>query len=445
MSTFIILELILLFYFSRILFSREKNKKYLLLSFFIVSVPFELTKVIGSENTQLVSGTLGSNIMIILPNLFLLGIIILTHEWKKLKRIFLFDFWVKILFMLIIVSLINPNNSSLISTVIFAIFVFQYLILFNLFHSTLSYFQIIEGLFDGFRVASIIQLILAICFPILKMKTVTSLFHTASIEWSTRLGSRDGAVGFFVSPGNLAIFNMIAIAFFFSCYTNKIKKTYSLIFLIFNIITLFLTYSRTAYLSTVVMIFCMYFINRYSAKNIFSIVNLLKVILPICLILSWVVFYSPVSDLFLKSDGTEQYDNRMVHWLMAGNIFSASPILGVGLNSHLSFLKSNYTFASSVTFNEFFTSNPIHNIHLIVLSEIGLLGFILWIVFFLRLVNKLKISLSLNNNKIIPLSTIGIIIAFFLYGITGWAPFSVSILPYFIFFVFYSIKVIGSD
>lgn len=441
MGNFIILGVILMFYLIRILLVKKSERKYLYVSFFIFTAPFELTKVIGNDNFKLPSGTLGSQIIISIPIILSIAFLLFFNKINILKKVFLLDFWIKILFFFILVSILNPFNSSYISSFIFFVFVVQYIILFNLYYATLTYKQVIEGLYDGFKLLSIIQIILAICFPILKMNIVTGLFHTASTEWSTRLGTRDGAVGLFVAPGNLAIFCMIAIAFFLSSYQKKFNSKFSLLFILLNLVTIFLTYSRTAYLSTILMMFVIYFVNKNPSKNVFSIFNFLKIILPISIILIWVVFYSPISDMFIKSDGSEQYENRMIHWLMALKIFSISPLVGVGLNSHLSYLSKNYSSSGSLTLNEFFTSNPIHNIHLIILSEIGLLGLITWIFFLINKFNNSRINLINNKSEIISLTSIGIITTFTFYGFTGWAPFSGSILPYFLFFIFYSTKI----
>src|SRR5690606_25896495 len=137
-----------------------------------------------------------------------------------------------------------------------------------------------------------------------------------------------------------------------------------------------LTYSRTAYLAFIVVLLSEWFIVKNAHKNIFSPFNLIKVALPIAVLLVWLIYFSPFSEVFLKSDADNQFDNRMIHWLMALDIFNRSPLIGVGYNAHLAFVAKHVSIATTLTINDFFTANPIHNIHLIILAETGLVGFV---------------------------------------------------------------------
>lgn len=443
MNIIVIFILVIGFYLLRILInpnSSIKGNRHLFVSFIIVCLPLELNKTFGEINNNVASGTLGSNLIVPVP-IFIVGILVIFFEdWKKLKGLLKFDLWIKILFIIVLVSFVNPYNSSIKATLVFAVYVFSHFIIFNLIALSLTFKQILFGLYDGLKILAIVQIILAICFPALGLIEVTSIFHEQSGQWATRQGNREGAVGLFVSPGNLALFNIIAISFFLSSYISKFKPSQSVIFLIFNLITLFLTYSRTAYLTLIIVMITIYYINNNATKNIFSLSNILKLFIPVFSALGWLVFYSPLSDLFLKGDSSEQYGNRMFHWLMSFEILSKSPLIGVGINSHLAFVPKNNLVLGDLTIDDFYYKNPIHNIHLIVLAENGILGAIIWLIFIFGCISTAKKSISHNNNKMFALTLIGLLTAYLFYGITGWAPFSTSILPFFLFFTFFALK-----
>lgn len=417
--------------------------EYLSISFLLSSVPFQIFKYFGDENLNLQSGTLGSRIMISVPSIIVfIFLFFFANTSLKIKNLISLDRWSLFLLFFCLVSLLNPINEFKWNTLVATVFIFQWLFTLNIIFYTLSYKDLIKGIYDGLRLLTVAQLILAVCFPVLQITAVTSLFHEVANEWSTRLGSREGAVGFFSSPGNLAIFSIFSGVYFISCYLNGYKKNDSILLVFLSSITLFLTYSRTAYLTYILIVPILYFVNTYKKTSIFSPLVLLRVLLPTMAFLGWIIFYSPISDLFLKSDTTQQYDNRMVHWFMATKIFFDSPIIGVGLNGHLSYLSKNFFIASNLTLDDFFLSNPIHNIHLIILSEIGGIGLLIWLFFLVTKIESCRKNIALLNGEIISLGCIGVIVSVMIYGLTGWAPFSTEILPFFLFFLFYSNKVI---
>lgn len=210
--------------------------------------------------------------------------------------------------------------------------------------------------------------------------------------------------------------------------------------LILCVLIIFLTYSRTSYLALIITLSSCYYLNKNAHKNLFSVGNILKFVVPTVLALVYLIAYSPLSELFMGSDSSDQYDNRMVHWLMALHLFDASPIIGVGLNGHLSYLSQHLGIVNQMTTDDFFAINPIHNIHLIVLAEVGIIGMVLWIGFLFGNIFKAKKEISKGHNEILSLSMIGLFIAYIIYGLSGWAPFSTAILPIFLFITFFSIK-----
>jgi O-antigen ligase len=442
MGKFIFLAILIVFQISRAIYLKVNNKdiKSLWVSFFIICIPFAFEKLLESYDKKINTGTLGAAFKITIP-LVLVFLLAPLVNWKKFKVSFKANEWISIVFILILFSLLNPYNYLPKATLYFALFFLSHIALFHIFFNILTKKQLVDGLYDGMLTLCIIQLILAICFPVLQMKSVTTLFHDAAGEWATRLASnRVGAVGVFNHPGNLALFTVVASSFFLSTYFSNYRPKVSLAILVANTITVILTYSRTSYLTYIIILFALYYINKNARKNIFSFSVFLKFILPVAIVLAWLVFFSPFSEQFLKSDASDQYGNRLVHYLLAMNIFKASPIFGVGLNTHLAFLASHPSAATEVTFTDFFFVNPIHNIHLIILTETGLIGFTLWLLFIVRNVSRSRAQIAQQHNEILSSTFLGIIMAYCLYGMTGWAPLSSALLPFFLFISFFSIK-----
>jgi O-antigen ligase len=203
---------------------------------------------------------------------------------------------------------------------------------------------------------------------------------------------------------------------------------------------MFLTYSRTAYLVFLAVVFLLFYIHKYPHKPLVSLENIIKIMLPFALVLGWFIFLSPFSALFLESDVDQQVGNREMHFAMALEAFQVSPFIGIGMNTHLEFFKEYYYLLSFLDLNEFFYENHIHNIHLIILAEAGSIGLLLWILFLFVNIGRAKKQLARGRNQILSLTQIGLIIIYFLNGFTDWAPFSSSIMPLFLFLMYFSIK-----
>lgn len=341
--------------------------------------------------------------------------------------------------LLIAISFINPFNVARWGTVAFAVTLISYILFFRLIYNKLNPLQILNGIFASFLLLCVLNFCLAILYPVLGVTFVTTIFQAGGDMWATRNGTRAGAIGVFVTPANLGLFSVIASGFFFACYLNGFKKKLSLMVLIVTGITIILTYSRTSYITLVVILITLFYIFKNAAKPLLSLKSFFLGVLPAAIVLYWLVFLSPFSATFLKTDANDMYQARLDHWTMGMDIFHRSPIIGVGINSHLEFVNRSPEM-SKVIHNDFLTSNPIHNTHLIILAETGILGFALWVIFILTTINRAKINVAQNVNTILSLSQIALIIIYIIYGFTDWAPVSHSTFPIFLLFTFFFYK-----
>ena len=376
----------------------NKNGKFLLISFFMISVPFHFAFPIYNPAFLTPAGTLGTKLYITIP-ILLLGMVWFFLQFKRTAYQFKSNIWILMILFLAAVSLLNKEAPNKYFTFIFLLFFVSHILLFQLFLKSFSRDEIIKGVYDGFMILGTCQFLLAICFPLLNISLVTKLFHQVGEETATRKGSRPGALGFFVHPGRLALFTIISSAFFQACYLFNYKRKLSIALLVLGLGTVFLSYSRTALLVYIITMAFVYFIYKNANKPLITMGNVFKFVLPTCLALGWLVFLSPLSSSFLKSDSTAQLDNRMIHWRMALQIFSHSPLIGVGINSHLEYFSKHFSlFNSMIIDDEFFWQMPIHNIHLLILVETGLIGLVLWFVFGISTVLSAKKDLANNCN-----------------------------------------------
>jgi len=383
-------------------------------------------------------GTFTAKIFVTIPIVIYLALLlririrVMHYSWENEK-------WVIICGGLLAISLFNPLNHAPISTFSLASLFCTYILCCRVFYRLLSPPQIISGIFAGLAFICITQFILAICFPLLGMKSVTYLFQAAGEEWATRRDSRSGAVGVFLHPGNLGLFLTIATAFLLGCFLNGYKKRLTFVLLVINVLTIFLTYSRSSYVALVIMSCVILFLHHSPGSKVFSLKTVLFGVLPGVFILLGFIFISPLGALFLSDNAAEMLQARVDHWKVALDIFSQSPVIGVGLNAHLEYISSQPLLLSNIH-NEFLTTNPIHNIHLIVLCEMGIIGIVIWILFIVNSVADARRNLAANNNMIFSLAKAGAVISFVIYGITDWAPFSQSVFPLFIILMFYGNK-----
>jgi len=418
----------------------SKDRHYLILSFVITCIPFQMAFPVFTPlyNSLDGTGTLTSKIYITIP-LVASVILMLTRTNQSLLTYYKNERWVLVVLGLAVISICNPFNYAMLATVAFVVTLLSYVVFFKLMSNLLSPPEVVKAVFASFMFLCGLQLVLTILYPLLGMSFVTTLFQSGGEEWATREGTRAGAIGVFVTPANLGLFTTIASAFFYSTYLSGYRKALSLTLLLANAFTIILTYSRTSYITLVFVLFIMFFIYKNSDKPLFSLKSIFLGILPALLVVYWLVFYSPLSDVFLKTDADDMYQARLDHWLIGLEIFKESPIIGVGINTHVEFINHSISFVKQIH-NSFLSSNPIHNTHIIIMAETGIIGFICWIYFIFSSVVKAKENLSINNNVVFSLAQIGLIITFVIYGFTDWAPLSNSTFPIFLLFTYYSNK-----
>ena len=120
----------------------------------------------------------------------------------------------------------------------------------------------------------------------------------------------------------------------------------------------------------------------------------------------WFIQSDSFYSLFIKNNIWDMLAARLVYWKMGIDIMIDSPsnfIIGIGLNNIVDFIDLNYSkyaglvsTASSILNSEFVRGMPIHNSFLIVGCELGILGIVLYIRIYMRIVLD---SIKMLGNK----------------------------------------------
>ena len=332
--------------------------------------------------------------MIIAPVFFI--IIARRLRWQLLPIPW---YVVAIIVLYCAVNLLNPNNLAVNSTAIALAQLLSYAIFLYLICSCFSLDVILKGIYEGFLYTTILQAVLAICYPILGIDQVVHLFRGAT---SIRAEERPGAPGTFTHPNSLGGYMAYIVSFFTVCYLMGYHKKTSLWAGLLALFVLIMSFSRTSMLAVSISFILIITIYTTQNSSIFSIKNIFTKILPIIAVIVAIVLFTPLK--------------------------------GVGLNAHLEYIRANSSFrifgdVSRIIWQaeEFMSTNPIHNVLLIWLSEFGIIFTLPILYFFVRRFYKIKSILRSDddtNYKIISLFSIGLITCLLVHGMADWAPMS---------------------
>jgi O-antigen ligase len=421
---------------------QHKKSKFLLISCFTQTLPFNYGVTILSLGKKDMFGEFGNNFRLELTTLFAILLFILgMNKIKRSSFSLTKNIWFYVIILFSIISLYNISNNVSLSSLVPVCYSIQFLVLLKIIDSNFSREEIFLGIFDGLRAATLLQFSLCLLFPVLNVQSVAYMFKGEdALLWAERREGYTSAIGSFSHPGQLALFSFLVSLFFLSSYLNEFKKNISSIFFILNLAIITLTFSRTTYLVSVLVTILLIVI-RNNRKGVFTLSNIFRFLFFVTILLV-VLYFTPLSDLFLKSDSQEQADNRLIHWALGYELWQNSMIIGVGLNSHV--YKMSHSALSDPSLGlmdiDFFLSNPIHNIHIIIFAELGLLGLLTWLYYFFSNINKyskhLQTAIAIDNH--FNFVYIGILISIFCYGFVGWAPFNYSIVGISVFLGYFA-------
>ena len=362
--------------------------------------------LVGLLPFTLVVGTMISELLMLIIIFFFLSEILIKKKFEFFKDdIFLF---LCVIWIYLLLNLINSTNfeNSLLRSIFFIRFPLL-VIAINFFLKKNSYnFNLIFKLWGITLAIVIIDLYFQAIFG----------FNTIGFKspWSSRLS---GFLNEELKIAHLLIgFVMPTICF----YIPKIKnKIYILVLIFLYILILFLINERSNILKGIIVVFGMFiFYEKFNFKK--KILSIAMIVLTITLILS---FNKNINQRFIREivnmDVKEKtlfnyikYSNYGPHYLASLKIFKKYPIFGSGIKTFRIEctnvdIKNHYT--TNLLYNNKCNTHP-HQIYFEILSELGLIGFLLFFSFFFYLIYK-SIKCYLNNKNIILLSSLLFIFA----------------------------------
>ena len=277
------------------------------------------------------------------------------------------------------------------------------------------------------------------------MTRVVELFREGV---SIRAEERPGAPGTFTHPNNLGGYMAFIVSFFTTCYIMNYRKKISLIFTLLASFVLIFTFSRTAIVAGIVAVIMIILLYKTRNSSIFTIKSIFTLILPLLLGAAALLFLTPLKDSFIGSNMDDMMLARLMHVYCGYETITEHPIVGVGLNAHLEYIRHNISFGAMFgdinkifwRAEEFMFSNPIHNIFLIFLSELGIIGTLPILFFIFRRFFRIKRNLRDEENpsayKLLLLFSIGLLCCLIVHGMADWAPLSTQSRNIWIFVFF---------
>jgi O-antigen ligase len=233
------------------------------------------------------------------------------------------------------------------------------------------------------------------------------------------------AYGGFSHPNIFGGFLVIAILILIGIYLNQKKKTilfYSILVILFS--TLILTFSRSAFLalfSTLFILFIYFIYKKVEVKKFISILLVLVLVSGI----SFVLFNDFLKTRIQGQERLELKSNaeRVILKKQAQSLLKENWFLGVGINNYVFVVHEKN---SSLNIWDY---QPVHNVYLLILVELGIIGLISYIYLLSYSLWKAFRSNSLNKVILGLIILVIIIINFFdHYFWTYWSGLAITFL-----------------
>ena len=236
-------------------------------------------------------------------------------------------------------------------------------------------------------------------------------------------GLEKGMSGTLGHPGTLAIFSVFSLCVIMGCTKLKHKKIYILV----CILSIILTFARTSILLMFAIFLGYYILKIYRREVDFKLTHK-KIILGISLIL--IVILSgfiaknqiiTITSRFIESDFSQQVINRNEHKEVALYVYKNRKGWAYGPNNYV--LSVGKMFPTKFNKNEFYYRYPVHNLYMLYLVELGILGPILYCLLYFGNVIRIVKKITENKNNYVVILILMAIWAtcMMIYNFTGWS------------------------
>lgn len=346
-------------------------------------------------------------------------------------------------------TILNPYNISRPQTVIAVFYLCSFAVFMYLFTNCFNVRNVVNGIYMGLSMTVVLHLFLAICYPVMGMEFAIKLFD---VDAATRANDRIGANGTFSHPNVLGTYASYYFMFFAACFLTAYKRRQSAVFAGMSVLVIVLSTSRSSLLAVAVSLVAVVVLYVFRRYRLLSFQSVLKGIIPLAIIIA-LLLYGPLSFLFSDLENLDEMaTSRLLHYYCGYEIFMDHPLIGVGLNSHLVYLMEN---GSAVMFEqvfdmtdiwqpeEFMFTNPIHNIWIILIDELGLVGALPIIVSVFYYIFTFKRRTRQSRNRyynILNITGLGVACCWLVQGNSDWAPLTPQVLNLSLMFVALSLN-----
>lgn len=237
------------------------------------------------------------------------------------------------------------------------------------------------------EISGLIGISISLVYYVLGIMQVNMVFKGNGIQVLGALIDRQAPRLTGVASTDPNIFVLFVTLYFFYTFTH-LNKFRNILGFILTLSAIVLTFSRGGYVGIVLGAVLLLFIGKNYGKKI-------KIVMGVCIIVIIAYYFqnqlpiNPFEQLEnrFSSIGSDGGSGRNVLWANAWHTFTQHPLLGIGINSTLSY---------SLDQGELL-ARYIHNTYLEILSELGIVGFITYFSFCIML---LYTSLKLIKHKV---------------------------------------------
>ncbi|PJE58297.1 MAG: hypothetical protein COU81_01415 [Candidatus Portnoybacteria bacterium CG10_big_fil_rev_8_21_14_0_10_36_7] len=193
-------------------------------------------------------------------------------------------------------------------------------------------------------------------------------------SWLVNIGGRDyfRAFGLFPDAHTFAIFLGFALPSSIGIYLWENKNKY-LVFAGIILITIFFSFSRSSYIGILLgLIFTAAIFRNKIDKNTKILLSIIGILTVIVLLFP----VGPISERFYSTFNSSENSNsmRLGYWHQAWDLFLKHPLFGAGLGNFAAEISNRAYYREAIN---------VHNSHLEILAEGGIIAFLGWVLVWL--------------------------------------------------------------
>ncbi len=315
------------------------------------------------------------------------------YQFLKLVEFSLLYFYIK-------------SNSEISLNSVFYVFVFS------------GVFQALLGIFQFFSQSNLGLKYLG--------ETILSPDMPGVAKIDTESGKVMRAYGTFTHPNVLSAYLFLSISFFYYLLLEKIKvlkwNHFLILFVLF--FGLFLTFSRSAILVFFVFLAILFF----KFKGVVNIKKATFFLVFLSVFFSS-VFFDEVSQRANVVSDVENLNFRGIYEDVAKEFIIKNPFFGVGAGNFVNSSKNLNLFFDDMVW----AYQPVHNVYLLISSELGVFAFVSFFLFFSFLILALRKSKHIKNKDIVLLGVMFSISLLFLIDHYFWSFQQGRLMLWFVF------------